>query len=197
MHYMTESTRALSKAIGMRVKHERTSRRWTLDRLASAAGVSRRMVVNVEQGDANPSVATLVRISDALGIGLPSLVESPAVASQTRVARKGEGSTLWRGRNGGEGVLLVGTQSPESLELWEWTLNHDEEHQSDPHAAGTKELLQVRCGTVSLRSGSQVHDLEAGDAIVFAGDVPHAYSNTSTDSAVFLLAVFKPNHITT
>jgi transcriptional regulator with XRE-family HTH domain len=52
---------ALASAIGVRVKHERQARRWTLDRLADAAGVSRRMVVNVEQGVANPSVGTLLR----------------------------------------------------------------------------------------------------------------------------------------
>ena len=33
------------------------------------------MVVNVEQGTVNPSVGTLLRISDALGVGLPALVE--------------------------------------------------------------------------------------------------------------------------
>ena len=46
--------------------------RWTLDQLAEAAGVSRRMVVNVEQGTANPSVGTLLRLGEALGVGLPA-----------------------------------------------------------------------------------------------------------------------------
>ena len=50
---------------------------WTLDRLAEVAGVSRSMLVNIEQGAANPSVGILLRISDALGIGLPALVEPP------------------------------------------------------------------------------------------------------------------------
>jgi len=67
----------LALAIGARVKQERQSRGWTLDQLAESAGVSRRMVVNVEQGAANPSVGTLLRISDALGVGLPALVEPP------------------------------------------------------------------------------------------------------------------------
>src|SRR5207253_5406631 len=71
------STAALASAIGVRVRQERQSRRWTLDQLAAAAGVSRRMVVNVEQGAANPSVGTLLRMSDALGVGLPALVERP------------------------------------------------------------------------------------------------------------------------
>ena len=72
---MDDSTANLAATIGSRVKQERQSRRWTLDQLAEAAGVSRRMVVNVEQGAANPSVGTLLRISDALGVGLPALVE--------------------------------------------------------------------------------------------------------------------------
>ena len=72
---MDESTTSLALAIGARVKQERQSRGWTLDQLAESAGVSRRMVVNVEQGAANPSVGTLLRISDALGVGLPALVE--------------------------------------------------------------------------------------------------------------------------
>ncbi len=91
---MEESTATLAVAIGVRVKQERLARRWTLDRLAEAAGVSRRMVVNVEQGAANPSVGTLLRLSDALGVGLPALVEPPDPAAM-RVTRSGEGAALW------------------------------------------------------------------------------------------------------
>ena len=191
MHCMTDPTRTLSQAIGVRVKQGRTARRWTLDRLAEAAGVSRRMVVTVEKGEANPSVATLVRISSALGIGLPALVEAPA-ASDTRITRRGEGAALWRGPRGGEGRLLVGTRAPESLELWEWILQADEEHGSDAHAPGTRELLQVRTGTLSIRTGHQVHELGAGDAIAYAGDVSHAYANTGSVRTVFVLTVFTP-----
>ncbi len=89
---MDEGARPLAVAIGLRVKQERQSRRWTLDQLAEAAGVSRRMVVNVEQGEANPSVGTLLRISDALGIGLPALVEPPE-PKPVKVTRKGGGAT--------------------------------------------------------------------------------------------------------
>ena len=85
---MDESTTSLALAIGARVKQERQSRGWTLDQLAESAGVSRRMVVNVEQGAANPSVGTLLRISDALGVGLPALVEPPR-------AEAGEGHAQW------------------------------------------------------------------------------------------------------
>ena len=109
-----EDTHALATAIGVRVRQERQARQWTLDRLAEAAGVSRRMLVNVEQGAANPSVGTLLRISDALGVGLPALVEPPH-PKPVRVTRHGEGAVLWSSSSGGRGVLVAGTEPPDVL----------------------------------------------------------------------------------
>src|SRR5437899_12430701 len=106
---MDEDTAALAAAIGGRVRQERQSRRWTLDHLADAAGVSRRMVVNVEQGTANPSVGTLLRIGDALGVGLPTLVAPPR-PDPVKVTRRGDGAVLWSSAAGGSGVLVAGTQ---------------------------------------------------------------------------------------
>lgn len=119
---MDDITAQLALAIGARVKQQRQVRRWTLDRLAGAAGVSRRMLVNVEQGAANPSVGTLLRISDALGVGLPALVERPEPKA-VKVTRAGDGATLWSGAAGGRGVLVGGTEGPDVLELWDWTLD--------------------------------------------------------------------------
>ena len=66
---------SVARAIGGRVRQGRNGRGWTLDQLAERSGVSRRMLVSIEQGSANPSIATLLLISDALGIGLPALVD--------------------------------------------------------------------------------------------------------------------------
>src|SRR4051812_40900473 len=115
MHLMTDGTAVLAAAIGARVKSERQARRWTLDQLAAAAVVSRRMVVNVEQGTVNPSVGTLLRLSDALGVGLPALVEPPKSAA-VRVVRAGDGAALWSGNRGSRGVLVAGTEPPDVLE---------------------------------------------------------------------------------
>lgn len=189
---MDETTTALAALIGTRVRQERTGRGWTLDRLAEVAGVSRRMLVNVEQGAANPSVGTLLRISDALGIGLPALVEPPAVAA-VRVTRRGEGSVLWRGDAGGQGVLVAGTRSPDVLELWEWSLGVDDRHASEEHARGTKEVLQVQEGRIEVTVGDEQFLLETGDSIAFPGDVAHAYANAGTSRARFALAVYEPD----
>jgi transcriptional regulator with XRE-family HTH domain len=182
----------VSRAIGDRVRQGRNSRGWTLDQLAERCGVSRRMLVSIEQGSANPSIATLLLISDALGIGLPALVDmdrSPGL----RVARAGTAPVLWRGRLGGQAVLVAGSEPPDVTELWDWTLGPGESHSSPAHAVGTRELLLVLDGQVELTAGHHAEMLAAGDSASFAGDLPHGYANpSSAQTARFALTVFEP-----
>lgn len=181
----------MATAIGRRVRQERQSRGWTLDRLAEAAGVSRRMVVNVEQGAANPSVGTLLRISDALGVGLPALVEPPH-SKPVKVTRRDEGAALWTSGAGGRAVLMAGTEPPDVAELWDWILGPGDHHRSEAHSPGTKELLQVQRGSITVGVAGEPFLLAAGDAISFPGDVAHSYANPGTEPARFSLAVFEP-----
>ncbi|MGC5583431.1 helix-turn-helix domain-containing protein [Ornithinimicrobium sp. W1665] len=189
---MDEQAAELAVAVGARVRRERQDRRWTLDRLADASGLSRRMVVNVEQGAANPSVGTLLRLADALGLGLPTLVEPPHGRADVALTRAGEGATLWTGEHGGRGVLVAGTRPPDVLELWDWTLAPGDVHATEAHAAGTTELLHVLDGQVLLEVDGTTHELATGDAATFRGDLPHAYRNVHDIPARFSLAVLEP-----
>lgn len=187
----TDGTSALRQAMGSRVRAERLERRWTLDQLAEAAAVSRRLLVSVEQGEANPSIGTLLRLSDALGVGLPALV-APPVESAVAITRQGSGAELWTSPSGGSARLVAGTRPPDVLELWSWVLAPGDRHASDPHAAGTTELLQVLEGAIAIEVAGVTHALSTGDAATFRGDVEHAYRNDSASPARFSLAVFEP-----
>lgn len=186
----------LASVIGSRLRDRRVERGWTLDELAERSGVSRRMVVNVEQGASNPSIATLLRLSDALGVGLPALVDVERPGA-LRVVAAGQAPVLWRGQSGGKAVLVAGTNPPEVVELWDWTLEPGEAHRSEAHAAGTRELLLVLAGRVELTIGEQKQLLSIGDSAQFAGDVAHGYANPAVDgpAARFCLTVFEP-HVT-
>ncbi len=183
---------SVARAIGGRVRQGRASRAWTLDQLAERSGVSRRMLVSIEQGSANPSIATLLLISDALGIGLPALVDTDRPPG-LRVTRAGGAPVLWRGTLGGRAVLVAGTGPPDVTELWDWTLGPGETHSSQAHASGTRELLLVLDGQVELRAGQHAEVLTTGDSATFAGDQPHEYANpSSAQVARFALTVFEP-----
>src|ERR1700712_2392134 len=105
VHYM-DSSPPLARLIGERVRKERQGRQWTLDQLADMSEVSRRI---------------LLKVSDALGVGLSALVDSPTPTA-VKVTRNGTGPVLWTGDAGGRAVLLASTAPPDVVELWDWTL---------------------------------------------------------------------------
>lgn len=193
MHYdahIVQQDESLSAAIGLRIRQQRQERSWTLDQLCESAGLSRRMLINIEQGAANPSVGTLLKLSEALGVGLPTLVEPPAPRIKT--TRAGEGSVLWHGENGGRGTLLAHTKGTDVVELWDWTMHPGDVHSSEAHTPGTQELLHVLDGAIRVEADGEPHTLQTGDALSFPGDVPHSYAHVEGSPARFALTVFEP-----
>jgi len=187
---MSAEVVAVNAQIGVRIRHHRTARGWTLDDLADRSGVSRRMLITIEHGEGNPSIATLLRISGALGVGLPVLVDVERTAAMSLTAA-GQAPVLWRGPRGGQGLLVAGTEPPDVVELWDWTMHPGEEHATEAHSAGTRELLLVLEGEVDLRVGERTERLGVGDSAAFAGDVPHGYAAAGAPVR-FALTVFQP-----
>jgi quercetin dioxygenase-like cupin family protein len=108
------------------------------------------------------------------------------------VIRQGEGAALWSGDSDGRGVLVAGTGPPDVVELWDWTLGSGDHHVSEAHTPGTKELLQVQQGTITVEVAEQAVTLDTGDALAFRGDVEHSSANLGAQPARFSLAVFEP-----
>jgi mannose-6-phosphate isomerase-like protein (cupin superfamily) len=150
------------------------------------------MLVNVEQGTTNASIATLLRLGEALGIGLPALVAPEEAETPFAVRRAGSQPPLWRGEHGGEGILAAGITAPDVVELWDWTLGPGDAHASEPHVAGTRELLAVIEGSIVLSVVGAELTLGAGDAVSFPGDAVHSYRNDGAITARFALTVFEP-----
>jgi transcriptional regulator with XRE-family HTH domain len=189
------SPEQVSEVVGGRVRAARSARGWTLDRLADQSGVSRRMIVNVEAGSSNASIATLLRLARALNVSLAELVSYEAPSDAVTVSTPDARTPLWRGDGGGAAVLTASADTPDMLELWDWTLGPEEAYVSEAHRVGTRELLHVLSGQVRLTVDGRTHDLRTGAAAAFAGDVPHVYANPGRRPARFSLTVFEPRAV--
>ena len=62
------------KEIGLRIKQERNKRRMTQEKLAESAGVNESYIGQLERGAKNPSLETLIKIANALGVTLDYLL---------------------------------------------------------------------------------------------------------------------------
>lgn len=179
---------AIGEAVARTVRALRAGHGWSLDELAGRAGVSKGVLVGLEQGRGNPNLGTLIRISDALGVPLTRLVqveEDPPV----RVFPPERHVVLWEGEGGGTGTLLAGSDPRPSLELWRWELRPGEKRESDAHVPGTKEIVYVQEGALTLGVDGRTDVIEQGTAAVFVGDRPHSYANMSGQDVQFVLAV--------
>ncbi len=178
----------VTAAVARNVRAYRISRNWTLEVLAARAGVSKGMLVQVEQGRTNPSIATLCRLADGLGVTLTRLVEvaeEPAI----RLVRAADAVTLWHGMEGSRAKLMVGSDPPDNVELWEWHIAVGDGYVGDAHGLGTRELLFVVAGTLALGVEGHVEHAHAGDAVLFSADRAHEYRNGGTEPLHFLMFV--------
>ncbi len=180
------------EAVGRRVRATRLDLGWTLDDLAESSGVSRRMIVNVEAATSNPSIATLLRLATALHVSLADLVTGPAQDQRIVVSRAAEREPLWRGKAGGSAVMVASADTPDMVELWDWTLEPGERYSSESHRPGTRELLHVLRGQLTLRIGGEARRLRTGDAASVLADVAHEYANEGGRTVRFTMTVLEP-----
>jgi transcriptional regulator with XRE-family HTH domain len=175
-------------AVAHTVRALRSAHGWSLDQLAARAGVSKGVLVALEQGRGNPNLGTLIRISEALGVALTQLVqveEEPPV----RLFPPDRQVVLWRGTEGGTGTLLAGSDRRPSVEVWTWELRPGEARDSDAHVTGTREIVYVETGTLTLTVDGRSHEVTEGAAAVFFGDRRHSYTNDADVRCRFILAV--------
>jgi transcriptional regulator with XRE-family HTH domain len=186
---MSDSQERVAADIALRVRAARAQRRWTLDQLAARSTVSRRLLVQIEHAEANPSLATLLKLAAALGITLTELLSQEPARQPVAVAPRQDAITLWSTPAGSAARLLI---SHEAIELWSWTLTPGDQRASEAHRPGSIELITVDTGTIALDVGHHHVELPAGDSARFDATLPHTYSNPGNTTATFTLVVFEP-----
>ncbi|WP_031227089.1 helix-turn-helix domain-containing protein [Streptomyces roseochromogenus] len=170
--------------IGGRIRALRKQRGWSVQRLAEAGGLSRRMLTDIELGQANPSLATVDRVARALDTDFAALALPERDAADEQV----EGTLVWQASDGSQALLLGATREP-AAELWRWTLAPGGRYDAEPDRPGAQEIHHVLSGrlTLALESGPQV--VAPGRSAVIASDQQYAYRNDGTEPVVFMRVV--------
>jgi transcriptional regulator with XRE-family HTH domain len=175
-------------AVGANLRRLRTRRGLSLERLAHKSGVSRAMLSQVELGKSAPTINVLWKIARALGVTFSALLSanldtSPVLlrASSAKRLSSLDGSFSSR--------ALFPFDRPRRVEFYELHLKPHAVEEADPHPPGTAENIVVNAGAVTISVGNAAHELNKGDALLFAADVPHSYRNRGDDDALMYLVM--------
>ena len=191
VNIMTDSGSSIdqvSLAIATRIRNWRKEKKLSLDELSRRAGVSKGMLVEIEKGAANPSIAILCKLAAALGVSVAEIVN---VASEPRVhvIEAPAIPVLWQGEQGGSARLLAGTTGPDMIELWRWEMFPGESFASAGHPTGTFELLHVESGELTLTVDEMVTQVNAGASAVARTEAAHRYANEGDGLLRFTMTV--------
>jgi transcriptional regulator with XRE-family HTH domain len=178
-------------ALARNLRRLRSERGLTLDELAKRAGISRSMLIQVEQKRVNPTLATLVRLAQALDVGLAGLVELGR-QQRVRIVGRDEAVELWSSPGGGTGRLLVGSDQLDHIEFWDWLLEPGDVQEAEAHAGGTAEIIHVLEGDLTLSVDGESHVASAGESVLFAADAGHSYGNEGTRPLRLFMIVITP-----
>lgn len=182
---------ATLETVARNVRTARAATGLSLDGLATRADVSKGALVALEGARGNPNLTTLVRLADALGRSVSSLMDDPR-DDQLVVVDADEVAPLWTGPDGGNARLLTTSPRPCPVEVWRWLLHPGERRESTAHQAGVTETLTVLRGRLTLVLDGVEHELVAGRTAVFAADVPHAYCGAGRGPSELLMTVHLP-----
>jgi len=163
----------------------------SLDELSRRAGVSKSMLSQIERAQANPTVAVVWRLANALGVPLTDLLQDsdvPALPAITTVARHAT-PTLRGADNGCELRILGPVDLAGQFEWYELQMQPGAVLDSQAHGPGSREHLSVLTGTLSLTAGDSSATLAAGETARYAVDQPHAIRNPGPGVATALLVV--------
>lgn len=177
--------------VGGRLRQLRSARRMSLRELARRSGVSANALSMIERGLSSPSVGTLFRLAEGLGIPIAS-VFTPLTTRHEVVFRRAEERTrmgipvgTWEGLGGEE---FVGQVQPFVIRLEPGGASG-----SDAIVHTGHEFVLCLRGQLEYTIEHRRFDLDPGDSLLFAARLQHAWRNRRQEpaEALILLAGFE------
>jgi transcriptional regulator with XRE-family HTH domain len=182
---------AVSVNIGERLRELREARNISMRALATRSGLSANALSMIERGRASPSVSTLYKLADALGVSITSFFNSDEEKKQV-VFLKADGRSrvafthgLFEGLGGEH---FVGRIEPFVLTL---ESNANSGPRSMAHTG--HEFVFCLRGELEYQVEREIYQLSAGDSLLFAAHLKHRWKNVGNTvvTALILISCFE------
>lgn len=164
--------------IGRKLRGIRERKGLTLKNLAEMTDLSESLLSQIERGRVSPSLDSLMSITGALQLDPEYLFRDlkrnkavSVVRGDRRNSRTIEGVVY-------EQLSIIGNETSQHVsEAVLLEIPPGQEKRSPDYGHGGTELGFILEGSGSFTYGTESYELEAGDSISFAADLPHALNN--------------------
>jgi transcriptional regulator with XRE-family HTH domain len=174
--------------IGAQLRAARLAARKSMAEVADDAGLTKGFVSKLERDLANVSVASLIRLCDALGVSVSSMFQ----ASKGEISRRGECPPIDFGGTGMREYLLT----PSGERRVQAILSDIEPgggSGDEPYALPADvEWAFVLAGRLQITVDGDEVTLDQGDAYTFRADAPHNFRSVQASGPTQVLWLVTP-----
>ena len=175
--------------VGARVRSLRRERGLTIEQLAAATGLTKGFISQLERDRTAPSLSSIARICDALGVRLSTIFEREPAPALVRRHERPTIETPFSTRN-----HLLPSRDEARFQAVESEVAPGEGAGDElTSLPGEMEFVYVLEGSLELRVGDEVHVLNEGDALTYQLAKAHTWRNASTTETLRVLWVAVPN----
>ena len=178
---------AMSINIGDRLRELREARNISMRTLATKSGLSANALSMIERGRASPSVSTLYKLAEALGISITSFFGTDAERKQVVFLKSDERARVSFTRGIFEG--LGGEHFVGRVEPFMLTLENSANSGPRTMTHSGHEFVFCLRGELEYQVERQLYHLEAGDSLLFAAHLKHKWRNPGKTVATAIIII--------
>ncbi len=179
------------EAVGAHIRQLRLDRGMSVRELAAQTDFSASFISQVENGLASPSISSMQKIADALGVTLGEFFAAAAGGEGGYVVRAADRQTLTSGWSEAE-LEVLSSRPAARLEPILIALRPGGRSAKHPFPHPHEEFAFVLAGEVTLTLGPEAHVLKRGDAVTILPRESRRWENTGTKLARILLVAARP-----
>ena len=178
---------AKSVNIGERLRELREARNISMRTLATKSGLSANALSMIERNKASPSVSTLYKLADALGVSITSFFGSNLERKQVVFLKSDERTRVSFTRGIFEG--LGGEQFVGRVEPFMLTLENSANSGPRSMTHTGHEFVFCLRGELEYQVERQIYHLEPGDSLLFAAHLKHKWKNPGKNVATAIIII--------
>jgi transcriptional regulator with XRE-family HTH domain len=156
----------------------------TVEMLATMAGLDKGFLWRLERGTKQPSVATVLRLAEALDVPVGQLFGELTAEGTVRVSRAGGRSKTPEG-DGCHFEMLT----PKGGLVEAFLFEVGPEFSGNGRQHDGQEIFLVLAGTVEMKTPDRTYVLELGDCAYFPGHLSHSMRRIGRAPATAVIAV--------
>jgi len=169
---------AMSAQLGTTILRLRKAGRLSLGDLSEQSGVAKSMISQIEKNESNPTLATITRLSQALGLTVENMLSFRPEGSALVEKAARQDIPLIQSEDGLCTLRIIGwIETVEYAQWYDFTAEVGGVLESSPHPDGSVENLSIIEGELEISIGHEVWRGKAGETLRYRADRPHKITN--------------------